>query len=520
MLKGTVPNFSTKDITLAFTIDGKIQNNNTSFPNKKDGYIVEQVDCDDNVTAKWNNSKWSLEEIKNSDNASKIKCTIKFISINEESELNGAEPVLKEGMIPVTIGEGGIVTKINEKDKNWYNYKEKNWANAIILVEGKTSENYEEGAQIPEEDIESYFVWIPKYSYKLFDNQLGKYESTTKVNSDKQNQAIDIHFGIVNTDDSINGECTTPMNKEGNQGLSGESGKCEVGDYMTHPAFLAFNTTGLWIGKFETGNKNITSTNDATQHNNDTETEQLIIKPNQYSWRGISVGNAFKTSLAYEEKLQSHMMKNTEWGAVAYLTQSVFGRCETENNCTEITINNNSNYITGFAGKDISSSEAKAEREKDTTSTFNYKNSLSVKASTTGNYTGIYDMSGGAWEYMASVMYQSESNELSYGSSILTENDLKDKRYFDVYNYGTSVTRFDRRILGDATGEIGPFGKSNEEYFSSMNGDLGHFIYNDYPWFVRSRHYGGGKRSGVFAFTRDTGAAISSDSFRIVLAVK
>ena len=42
-------------------------------------------------------------------------------------------------------------------------------------------------------------------------------------------------------------------------------------------------------------------------------------------------------------------MKNSEWGAVAYLAHSQYGR-----NGHEITINNSSNFITGNAANEIS----------------------------------------------------------------------------------------------------------------------------------------------------------------------
>ena len=55
---------------------------------------------------------------------------------------------------------------------------------------------------------------------------------------------------------------------------------------------------------------------------------EVVIKPSVYSWRNINVSNAFYTSYNYKRDLESHMMKNTEWGAVAYLTQSKYGRCD------------------------------------------------------------------------------------------------------------------------------------------------------------------------------------------------
>ncbi len=485
VLKGTVPDFSTKDITLAFTIDG--ETTNTKFPNKGEGYIVEEVDCEDNVTADWNNGSWSLENIKTDGTAKKVKCTVKFKTIDTTSGLNGAEPVLEDGMIPVKIGDNGVVTKVDaeNQDKSWYDYDAKQWANAVILTEEAQNKEYANNAEISETDIESYFVWIPKFSYQLFDENMGKYVITTGTDSEKQNKAINIRFGVINTED-VEGECKTPMLPNRVQGASGEIGHCEVGDYMTHPAFLAFDTTGLWVGKFET------SKNDNSN---------IQIKPNQTSWRSISIKDSFEKSYNYRTSLQSHLMKNTEWGAVAYLTQSIYGRCDKEKStCTEVTINSKSGYMTGYTNNkayDMLDSEQ--------------------LASTTGNYSGIYDMSGGAWELMASVMLNTDGTK-RYSSSGLNDNVFNDPRYYDVYSYNADSTRWDRRILGDATGEMGPFATSGSDYISSMWSDYANFVFPTYPWFKRGGRNGNGTMPGVFAFERDSGGSNDYDTFRVVLA--
>ena len=233
----------------------------------------------------------------------------KVVSIYyQENVLNGTDPIIKDDLIPVTISDTGVVTKA-DTTKKWYSYQDKAWANSVILKDKSVA--YKNGETISESNIESYFVWIPKYSYQLFD--LGNYSSLTSI-SDKI-QEIKIKFGTGNTSDSISGECTTPFSN--NQGIAGSSGNCKVGDYMTHPAFLAFDTLGLWVGKFETGYDGATSTTSAQV--NIVDTSKIIIKPNVYSWRNITVGNAFKNSYDYKRDLDSHMMKNTEWGSVAYL---------------------------------------------------------------------------------------------------------------------------------------------------------------------------------------------------------
>ena len=208
--------------------------------------------------------------------------------IYKEVILNGTEPKLEEPLIPVTIEDDGTVKKADLTSK-WYSYEEKRWANAVILK--NENKEYVSGEIIPEEEIESYFVWIPKYSYKLWD--LGNYSSNTTIDESKVH-SIEIRFGTINTSDSVSGECTT-------LGISGESGNCEVGDYMTHPAFLAFNTNGIWVGKFETGYSGATSTSGAEK--NTTEVDKVIVKSNVYSWRYIKVANAFTVSYNYKREL-------------------------------------------------------------------------------------------------------------------------------------------------------------------------------------------------------------------------
>ena len=74
-----------------------------------------------------------------------------------------AKPVLSNGLIPVRISSNGTVTYA-DTSKSWYDYCEKLWANVVILNDGVS---YNVGDTIQESDIQSYFVWIPKYKYKL-----------------------------------------------------------------------------------------------------------------------------------------------------------------------------------------------------------------------------------------------------------------------------------------------------------------------------------------------------------------
>ncbi len=445
----------------------------------------------------------------------------------KETILNGTDPVLADGLVPVIIDGNGQVTKANV-DNEWYSYEKKNWANAVILVDD--SVEYNSYDVIPESNIESYFVWIPKYSYQLWD--LGNYSAKDGVTD--ATRTINVKFGLENTNDSKTNECTTPM-------VSGESGNCVIGDYMTHPAFVSMGTTGLWVGKFETGYKGATATSLAQSDTNDSTKVQ--IKPNVYSWRGISAANAHLTSYNYKRELDSHMMKNTEWGAVAYLQHSVYG------SQASVRFNNNSSYITGYASKTeptcgyTSSNEECNKYEStglgvDGANTINYLNQASVVASTTGNYSGIYDMSGGAWELVMAVMGSSDGSTIYSGDSATKNSgfsginrdgttttgvELPSAKYYDKYVYGTLYTGHNRRILGDATGELGPFGDvtslTQASQVSSWYGDEAWYILPGTPWFRRGNSITGGNGAGVFAYVYHHASKVNANSFRIVLAV-
>ena len=235
--------------------------------------------------------------------------------------------------------------------------------------------------------------------------------------------------------------------------------------------------------------------------------------------------------------------KNTEWGAVAYLQHSAYG------SATSVRINNNSDYITGYAANNEPTcgyTETNEECNRycnDGTCNTAYPNS--VLASTTGNISGIYDMSGGSWEYVMGVMVDEEGNPMSGRNSLynsgfngtfgcptcdsdssgLTEltdgHDWPESQYYDTYAYATVDEQYQRRILGDATGEMGSF--VNVTYLTQIrqigkwHADLAHFVYSDISGFVRGTSYPHGLDAGVFAFANTYGHVNSWISFRLVL---
>ena len=266
--------------------------------------------------------------------------------------------------------------------------------------------------------------------------------------------------------------------------------------WLTHPAFT-FGTTelnGIWVGKFESSN----------------DISDIKIIPNVSSLRSQTVGNMFNASRAIETNdkygldastVDTHMMKNMEWGAVAYLTNSKYGRYNEGGTCIssrcEVWINNNSNFTTGCAGSSVSASSSSSCNQWNT--------STGVNASTTGNIYGIYDMSGGAYEYVMGNMTDS-SGKFYPQSSGLSQPESK---YYDSYTYGTSTSDYSRGHLGDAT---------KETY--GWNSDYASFIGSYAPWFVRGGIQSDQTLGGLFHFHDLNGRAHESYTFRSVLSAE
>ncbi len=507
------------NITFAYVIDGS---KSEKAPTKDSGYAFDDANssCINGTEIYWDTDTWSAK-IKNLKNT-KTTCTISFNKKYTEGILKGTDPVLGNGMIPITIEDNGTVHKA-DISKDWYKYAEKKWANAVILVD--ETKEYKNEEVIPEENIESYFVWIPRYKYYLKQSEAtyNGYTSVTKVgNIDNVNDFYNQHSNLASK--SVFEIAFEDKNKT-------NTTETNPNEWLLHPAFAAFDSNGFWVGKFETGynqnddNNNVTPTSDwnsTESEKNIKNSSKVIIKPNVYSWRGINVSNAFYTSYEYKRELESHMMKNMEWGAVAYLTQSNYGRC-TNGICTEVRMNNSGNYITGRSAKTEptcgytdSKEECNWYEEFDSLteipneSIASYYDVNSQISSTTGNYYGIYDMSGGSWEYVMGVM-QSAADDTSapasgrsktYNSGFdgpyscptcdnQTEkentngNAWPSKKYYDLYDYDTSNQQYQRGTLGDGTKEVGPFYSVNyvsKEFtraISSYNSDTSGFV--NYP---------------------------------------
>ena len=366
-------------------------------------------------------------------------------------------PVLASNMIPVYYDETNSVWKkadVSNTDTTnpWYSYNSTGeykgrWANAVTVTSTNRTKylNAEPGTTISMDDVNTMWVWIPRFNVVTPSNYNGG--TAAKPN------AIDVTF-VKENETAI--------------------------DAFT---FGTKSLSGFWYAKFETSHTTLASSTTFDNLSCTTETcsnaNGIIIKPNVTSLRYNNVSNFFFASRSMEQtgnnfgfvntEVDTHMSKNNEWGAVAYLTQSIYGRCTNSTTCTEVGINNNSSFITGYGAPAGSS---------DSATNGTYDTALGKDASTTKNIYGIYDMSGGAFEYVMGV-YNKTIADSGFSS-------LPDSKYYN--NYTSSAYT----------------GHALTETYKWYN-DYASFVNSDKPWFKRGSVYYNSSSAGVFNFSINNG---------------
>ena len=414
-------------------------------------------------------------------------------------------PEISDGMVPVkwdSTKSKWVKTTVD--DEKWYNYANKEWANVVLTPtsgekEGKdatgTVDVFNEDGTLNESSAYSMLVWIPRYAYQI----TSQYHTSGSTAGN-----IDIVFIDTNNQ---NKDKTKTYSEEYPSYTTGSG----MSDFVVHPAFN-YGTTklaGFWVGKYETSHTECTTTESTGSTDTNVTTLTATIRPNVTSWRNISISNIYtvctelnKAGNPYGlnsndmESVDPHLMKNTEWGAVAYLSQNT-----TYGKGTEVTINDNSSYIAAD-GSYISN----------------------ASQSTTGNVWGIYDMSGGAYEYTAAYVNNGHSNltDANYGKNVYEA----EAKYKDVYQ-ATSTSGSDsqsgnynllnpKEKYGDAVYETSNSYSGSTSWYS----DYSSFPYSNYPFLGRGGFYISGSDPGLFSFDDNAGGSDGSNySSRVVLPV-
>ena len=507
-------------------------------------------------------------------------------------------------MIPVKYTGDSVTPKWVVADKSvkgdWYNYGDKKWANAVTVKADKLStyKGAAAGTEVSNDDVLGYFVYIPRYAYEV-----QRRDATDKFVSDSGNSGFDIHFETTSTPKStpavgcstLSGSTLTAKDYRTECGINRtyHGGTTTDGVYAattwaTHPAFTWGTTelNGFWMGKFETTGKISSPT----------------IKPNQVANIYNTVGQQFTSaaSIGVDDPTAdtmgsavsgiiknghnmsaatSHMLKNSEWGAAAYLSASDYGAGvnNVSNNSAFNHKSRDTNAVNSDADGDWAAQWGSAatgcgtSSESDTyssngyyfpqhTTTLNattlqyrdtmdggsvcetsstdtthaYNQSLGVKASTTNNVYGVYDMAGGMEEHVmgsggSGVATTGTSNTHGTSKAILApyvDTYAKDKGFgtkpfwsssSDELYYNNDVCTW-ATCGGQALHET-KTGQSVSSDISSWGSDSNAFVNSKggAPWFLRGGDTNKSSSAGVFGHNNSHGFAISYVSFRVGL---
>jgi hypothetical protein len=466
-------------------------------------------------------------------------------------------PDLLTGMTPIkfttpTESTNGTVVTTSTSDTDWYNYESKQWANA------KTEDG-------------SMWVWIPRFAYI--------------VNSDTQ--TFDVVFLIGTTDYYYkeDGTIGTAQRATSENPYPDTTGSV----YTVHPAFTNESSinyanggwdselTGIWVAKFEAGyagGNNTTTVKDSsvaytaskvyvasvdrggegiaadTARNYYSPTESTqgkaikypVFQGLTYSVNYITTNDAYNISRALTESgniyglsssnADSHLMKNSEWGAVAYLSQSKYGLNGTNIVINNVTLNGSTatiHAVTGCASTAENASDAStvtttiAELNAGTTANVaTWTQSNGTAASSTGTIYGIYDLSGGVFERTASYVANDNKSLTTYGNSLITETKRK---YVMVYTSAESGTTFEEAskenynansVIGDAISETSTSGTEKTSWYNDWSYFAG---YSD-TTFLRGCSWNSGAGAGLFSFYRTAGDGYWHFGFRAVLVAQ
>lgn len=417
---------------------------------------------------------------------------IEIIWLNEKNEVveEPNTPVLGtngDKMIPIKW-DTTTPTIVVEENKNyeWYQY---------IAKEG-TEDNTSSQWANAQTKGGSYFVWIPRYAYRItyyesMNSNLptGYYDGYGMWNSESGKVKLKLEDGIE----------IVEYNEE---------------KYIVHPAFGTTKTdveskeknidlggwdralTGFWFAKFEMSYNYNGNTFElesipgkkATK-NGSIDSYYHLCRNATFGQTGVKQNNEI-TGDEIKSFMNSHMCKNSEWGAVVYLTHSQFGR-----NGNKLATGTDLEYAGGVWTRE------QLESETDT--------------STTGNLSGIYDISGGHKQYVAAFNISREYNQDETDSFASYKG--KSTRYATAYHNGaiggapiiSQEMYYQILKTGEATKEVG-MGYGKKQWFEQKQGVINYY----YPYISRSGERKSDNGNGMFSIDTvkfyDTSSSIRS----------
>ena len=310
--------------------------------------------------------------------------------------------------------------------------------------------------------------------------------------------------------------------------------------WATNPAFTWGDTelNGIWVGKYETTGKITAPTVKPNQHANISEyigefyTAAKFIGVNDSNNTGGNTVSGITQNGHNLATTTSHMLKNSEWGAITYLAHSKYGAGINTSISYDTNVQRNSAYPSSSADADGTSSrygitgcgpnsnggsstytdgtalsadviESPTACSQDLTRAYN--GSLGVLSSTTNTIYGVYGLSGGAGEYVMGNRTTSASSQTT--SSATCFETPASEPYVDLYvvtpngpfgtkpswssssseyYYNYDVCTFET-CGGTATYETTTVQSVSSSY-QSWGGTYSYFVDSSNPWFYRGSY--------------------------------
>ena len=463
--------------------------------------------------------------------------------------------------------------------------------------------------EVNNNDVLGYWVYIPRYAYEV-----QRRDAIDRVVSP---QNFDIVFQIASEKNAPAPSCNsadsvwvddTPVKDAGPDNTSILSKDYRTGcwpnnrtytpnsnstTWATHPAFTWRYTTeangfdktyelnGIWIGKYETTGEITAPTVKPNQHANIVEyignfylaAKSIgVYDPNNVGGGSSSVvgrpnlANELTPNSHHLNTATSHMLKNSEWGAITYLAHSRYGAGINDSHIRKTNVNKNGAYLASgsqdadgdsstYSPTGCGPSSAGSIYDYNTNTVLNadtiesatacgtanpersYNGNLGILSSTTNTIYGVYGLSGGVSEFVAGNY--TTSNTQTYGST-KNFNTKATTPYVDLYrtadgftssssskpswSAGTSSYRYNYDVCtfetcgGDATYET-TIAQSVSSYYQSWGGSDSYFVYPSNPWFYRSSNSGYSYASPFLTYSNSGGSYILNGFRSAVLPI-
>ena len=462
-----------------------------------------------------------------------------------------------ENLIPVVYvgydGNGGghweslTKSEIASNTDNWFNYTNKQWANAVTVTKDSLSKYQDKHTTIDNDDVLGYWVYIPRYAYEVqrrdaidapvgpqnFDIvfQTASEKNTPAPTKSTESSHLDYRNSGINRTYVANSNNTT---------------------WATNPAFTWGDTelNGIWVGKYETTGTRTAPTVKPNQHANISERignfysmARSIGKEDKCNVGGGSSSNDPTDDLVQNSHnlatTKSHMLKNSEWGAITYLAHSKYGAGINTSYTRDTNVNKNGAYLaSGSEDADGDQSTYSptgcGPASAGSTSSYNtnavldveniesdlacgsaqkaYNGNIGVLSSTTNNgdsdtgqgIYGVYGLSGGVGEY---VMGNRATSNIQSGGSTSYMKIPAQPPYVDLYvaapngpfgtkpswSSGSSEYLYNYDVCtfetcgGTATYETTTVQSVSSDY-RSWGGAYSSFVGSGSPWFYRGSY--------------------------------